>query len=244
MEQRSSVRPSAYLRLHENRWVDSDEKFITEEMWRNSLRDIFPDSYDFSTYALDGSINDDCTALVGCKADKKRRLVFTTDVHIWEPRDGLEIDQDEVMKVILNLYKTKMLRPPLYYDKAQVVKLVQDLRRLGVPCREFKQGEARILADTFLYKLYNKGEIVNPYDALLRQHILAASAKSLADNKVRIIKPGELVGSNDSSDDSRLLRKVDAAVSQSMAAYMAYTKSSGGWGNSTTGLQEDKNGSG
>ena len=102
----------------------------------------------------------------------------------------------------------------------QQLKLAQDLRKLGVPCREFKQGQDRLKSDTLLYKLYNNGDIINIAHAKLRQHVLAAVAKEYPDEKLRIIKP------ENAEEESS---KVDLAVAQSMAAYQAYLKSSGGW---------------
>jgi phage terminase large subunit-like protein len=180
-----------------------------------------------ATYALDGSMHSDCTALVGCV--RIDGVIHCVDVHIWEPDgSGKEVDQNKVMNTIRDLHRRKLLRQPLYYDPYQLVKLAQDLRAEGIRCQEFSQGAERIKADTSLYKLYQEGGIVNYAHPGLRSHILSAAVRSYGDEEIRIIKPeikeegvGRVVG--------KLDRKVDAAVAQSMAAYKAYTKSDGGW---------------
>ncbi len=217
--QETQLRPEAYARLHGNYWQEGSEQFITEELWLNSCRGAPRAAR--ATYALDGSKNGDCTALIGTVRENDE--IHTVDVHIWEPINGSEVDQGEIMRTIVNLYKARRLKSPLYYDPYQLVKLAQDLRKLGIRCEEFPQGKARIQADTTLYKLYVEGRIVNYHHPVLRKHVLAAGAKHQGSDgeDVRIIKPHRMSGGNEI--------KVDAMVAQSMSAFKAYTRSSGGW---------------
>lgn len=223
-KQRLALRPSSYIRLHENRWVESKDTFISYDMWQDSLR---PSSIDKkkAVYALDASKSNASTALVGCY--RKDDKIITSDVHIWEAEEGKEIDFRDVERVIIDLWEKGLINPPLWYDPYQCVKLAQDLRAEGVPCTEFSQGQARTKSDTFLYKLYQDKKIINPNHNDLRKQVLAASAKSYEDEKLRIIKP-----TSEESDTKNNItkQKTDAAVAQSMAAYMAYMKRSGSWG--------------
>lgn len=238
-DQRANMRYSSYIRLHENRWVEAAGDFITHEMWETSARGLMP-SVIRSTYALDASKNGACTALVGCvrlrdpNTKRNTEVVQTTDVHIWEAStDEGEIDYNDVMDTIVALWKAGRIRSPLWYDPYQCVKLAQDLRKKGVPCQEFNQGQERVKADTFLYKLYKEGNIINYPHPTLRQHILNAKAKEYEGQKVRIIKPEDEI--EDVMEDQETATQykplnVDAAVAQSMAAYRAYTRAGGGWG--------------
>jgi len=221
-KQKDKLRESSYIRLHENRWVDSADTFITYEMWVQSARIDIPRRR--SIYALDANKNNDCAALVGCV--RQGDTILTTDCHIWEPENGKDMDFQKIHDTVVRLYKTGLLHPPLYYDPYQCVKLAQDLRSLGVPCQQFNQGQDRIKSDTFLFKMYKEGKIFNPGNNQLRRHILAASAKYYDDERIRIIKPDE---SEQQGLDRGLIKKVDAAVAQSMAAYKAYLRKSGGW---------------
>lgn len=223
-KQRQALRPTSYLRLHENKWVESKDTFITYEMWANSIRD-FEIEQKGATYALDASKSQASTALVGCYRKKER--IYTSDVHVWEAEEGQEINFHAVETTIIDLWNKKLINPPLWYDPFQCVKLAQDLRAKGIPCEEFHQGQVRVKADTFLYKLYNEKKILNPNNNHLKKHVLAASAKEYEGEKMRIIKP-----TSEESDMKNAItkQKVDAATAQSMAAYKAYTKYSGGWG--------------
>ena len=221
ISQKADLRPSAYQRLHENRWVRGDENFITADMWNTSIRFSPPDEP--AVYALDGSKNGDTTALVG--SVKRQDMVHTTAVYIWEPNGG-EIPYEDIENKVLDLYKRRLLIPPLWYDPYQLAYLAQRLRAKGVPCEEFSQGQLRVLADTFLGKLYKDGKILNVANADLRNHIMSAVVKEYEGQKVRIVKP------NEHSEADANMRKVDAAVAQSMSAYKAYHRASGGWGKS------------
>lgn len=232
IDQRVNMRYSSYIRLHENRWVEAAGDFITHEMWEDSLRYEKPANVR-ATYALDSSKNGDCTALVGCAKRKDTETVYTTDVHVWTPEDGQEVDYNDIMNTIVALHRSNKLRPPLWYDPYQCVKLAQDLRAKGVPCREFNQANDRVKADTTLYKLYKDRNIINFLHPELRRHILNSKAKNYPDQKVRIIKPEDEIDDRSEDDKTAVLYRqmqVDLAVAQSMAAYKAYTRPGGAWG--------------
>jgi len=206
--------------------VDSAENFITDAMWKSSLRANGPAGVK-ATYALDGSINNDCTALVGCVREDK--VVKTTDVYIFEPIDGQEIDQNKVMALIVDLNNRGLIEQPLFYDPYQLVKMAQDLKAKGIRCVPFNQQGERVKSDSMLYQLYNEGRIINWDHPGLRQHVMAAHAEYVGKDKkdIRIVKPGE-----QDKDLGLNMGKVDAAVAQSMAAYKAYLRPRGGWATS------------
>jgi phage terminase large subunit-like protein len=216
--QRQLLRPSAFLRLHENRWVDEVEEFITLAMWRAACRlpgpPTGPAAYG-SVFALDGAKNDDCYALVGVKRVQDEVHLVHSRIWSW----GVEVDQSEVESEVLRLYHEGVLGV-LYYDPYQLVGMAQRLRAQGVPCVEFSQLGERIKSDTFLSRLFSEGSIAVWDDPVLRQHVCAARVRQLDGQRVRIIKPD--VGDQDQ-------RKVDGAVALSMAAYRAWSSPEGGW---------------
>jgi hypothetical protein len=231
-DQRIHLRVNAYKRLHGNWWVTSAEKFITEEMWRNSVKRDGPLKVP-AVWALDNTKNLSCASLVGCV--KIGQVVHTTGVYIWEP-GGEDLEQDKIMAKVVELKNAGLLAEPLYYDPYQTVKMAQDLRALGIECEEFPQTTARVKADTFLYKLYNEGTIANWSHPGLKAHVCAASAKPVGADKeeYRIIKPGDDEAEETAEEAEAVAERridkpetgsvafVDAAVAQSMAAYMAY----------------------
>jgi hypothetical protein len=222
--QRAQLRESAFRRLHGNQWIDSSEQFITEEMWKQSCRRDGPMSVK-ATYALDAAKNDDCIALVG--SVKIDGVVHTTDVHIWETRQGKEHNFADVEQTIVDLHSAGKIMPPVWYDPHQCVKLAQDLRARGVRCQEFSQGKERIQADTTLYKHYENGTIINWNHPKLKQHVTAAHAEFKGTDKedCRIVKPSP----SGNMEEDRLMIKVDACVAQSMSAFKAYTLKGSGW---------------
>lgn len=249
MSQAAIMRPNAYKRLHQNYWVSSDESFIEDSMWEMSVRGVVIPEEKGSTFALDGSVNGDLTALVGSK--RHGDMVHTSYCKHWTPTvpndEGvLEIDYDAVEKEILALKARKILAQPLWYDPFQCSYLAQRLRKKGVKCKEFPQGQLRGKADTFLYKAYNENFILNVPYSMLKTHILAASAvkQGKDENIFRIVKPGE-ASMDEKTADGELriqkgtlvdpaMRKVDCAVAQSMSVYKAWHEPghSGGWGGS------------
>lgn len=75
---------------------------------------------------------------------------------------------------------------------------------------EFNQGQDRLKADTFLWKLFNDRRIDVYGNSVLEAHVKAANAKEYENEQIRIVK-GTATESN----------KVDAAVALSMACWAA-----------------------
>ena len=247
LEQRTNLRLNAFIRLHENKWVDSKDQFITEDMWMNSVRNQAPPKC-LATYALDASKNGACTALVGCRKIRTSEgapYIETTDVHVWEAPSGKDINFPEIERIIIKLHRNGLLKPPLWYDPFQCVKMAQDLRKKGIPCKEFSQGAERVKADTSLWNAYEEGWIVNYPSPILRTHVLAAQAKEYEDGKLRMVEPSQGIRGESSTledqSEELSLRKIDAIVAQSMAAYKAYTKRGGGWAATTPEITKGNN---
>lgn len=241
-DQRKTMRQSSFKRLHKNYWVSTTDKFITEDMWRRSCRSEKP-APTRSVFALDGSKNGALTVLVGCiKEDGALRTTYAQDWSaengIWTP-SGKEVDYAKVQAEIVRLHRAGLIIPPLWYDPYQMAKMAQDLRKVGVPCKEFTQGADRLKSDTFLFEVYRDGVIINYPHPTLELHVTGASVVEDKDGKLRIIKPGERIRTEelgesrdeDKADEVESVVDVyvDYAVAQSMAAYKAYHKISGGW---------------
>lgn len=206
-EQAASLRQSAYIRLHENRWQKSAGAFIPDEWWQRSLTLGGPQARPM-ILAADGSQRNDTTSLVGvCREGERFQTCF---VKVWEPH-GKNIDLDETLAAaIIALQEQGLIDGPVWYDPFQLHQVAMNLRKRGIACEEFQQGDERLRADSFLYKQYKDGNIDNYADPHLQAHVTAARAKETDNERLRIIK-GTM------SD----AKKIDAAVSQSMAVYKA-----------------------
>lgn len=214
-EQQADLRETTFIRLWENRWQPSEGQFIPPEWFKASLR--LPNRRAVPmVLAADASQRNDTTSLVGIervlvpilgKASERYR---TAMVKVWNP-GGKDIDLEETLAAeVESLYNAGLMFGPLWYDPFQMHQVAMNLRKKGIPCAEFPQGNERLLADSFLYKQYKQGKIDNYPDPDLAAHIQAAKAKEYDNEQMRIIK-GTVSGSG----------KVDAAVAQSMAVWKA-----------------------
>jgi hypothetical protein len=215
-QQKATLRPTAYIRLHENRWQETVGSFIEEAWWERSVTLQGP-SDERAVFALDASQRNDTTALVGVKRDGERYK--TTFVRAWDPQ-GADLDLEAtVVAAILELHERGLVEE-LWYDPYQLHQIGMNLRQAGIAAHEFSQGEERLRGDGFLYRLYRDGKIDNFDDTRLAAHIRAAKAKEFDDERIRLVKPK--LGATQA-------RKIDLAVAQSMAAYRAsFTQTEGG----------------
>jgi hypothetical protein len=216
--QKASNRHSTNVRLWENRWQSSEGTYIDPQMWDNA---VTLDNEEWSPMFLagDASQRNDSTALVGVEKQVVRIFGDLQDryrlklVRVWDPQ-GQDIDLDEtIANYVHRVYKAGCMLGPFRYDSYQMHQVAVNLRKKGVPCVEFPQGQERLKADSFLWKLFNEGRIDVYPSAVLESHVKAANAKEYENEQVRIIK-GTASESN----------KVDGAVALSMACWSASMK--------------------
>ena len=123
-QMRLQLRPNAYLRLIENRWVTSESSFVPIEWWdactdaelRPSLADIKINVW----VGLDASVVRDSTAIVCCTFDnelKKVRLVWHK-IFQPSPEDPLDFEAT-VEKTLLDLRRMFYIRE-VRYDPYQL----------------------------------------------------------------------------------------------------------------------------
>lgn len=214
------LRPSAFTRLCENRWQKSESKFIPEDWWRRSVTMTTP-PIEQMVLALDASQRHDTTSIVGVIPPKADGRYKTGYVNVYDPQ-GKDIDLDETVAAdVIGLVKrglvarklnetTQRLELQIYYDPYQMHQVAVNLRKKGIDCFEFPQGNERTQADTFLYQQYKADNIDNFDHPDLKAHVTGAKARELENEQMRIIKGTTTEAS-----------KVDACVSQSMATWRA-----------------------
>jgi phage terminase large subunit-like protein len=217
-EQMQSERPSAFLRLHLNQWVTSQESFIPVE-WvdaaakhykENAERWIdHPFKYWPITIGLDAGIKQDCTALVGVGYDAKRAKVGLAFHTIWVPHKDAQIDLDEVEKRLVELYN-KFTISSIVYDPTHLMQMMYKLRNRGLPVKPFEQTQMTMTAASqLLFDLFKNKNIEMYPTEDLRKHLQMAVAETSA-RGFRIVK-GKV----------SKLHHVDGAVAMAMACYDA-----------------------
>jgi Phage Terminase len=157
-EMRRSLRPNAYLRMIENRFVTSETSFINMSWYDQcvlpSLTPLIADQTLPIWAGIDTSVKHDSTAIVATTWDKKAQVVRLIFHRIYRPSPDDPINfEATVEQTILDLRKRFRLRKCLY-DPFQMAASAQRLARAGVNMEEFPQSAPNLTqASQNLYEL-------------------------------------------------------------------------------------------
>jgi hypothetical protein len=243
-EQKASLRPGTYARLHLNRWQEGEEVFLTSEEWDACTSpDLLPlalptvtprdgEEWTSSTplelsIGVDAATKRDCAAVVAvAHAGGWVRLVRH---RIWTPTKGHPLDlEDTIERYLLSLadhFRIHSVR----YDPTQMVRSAATLTKAGVPMVEYPQTTGNLTTSTTdLYDLVRDRRLAVYPDAELRQHVL---------NAVAVATPrGWRLAKEKSS------KKIDGAVALSFACVGANDAQSSGrsWSISTLPQPRDQ----
>jgi hypothetical protein len=178
-EQRQTLRPNAYRRLHENTWVTGTEAFVTGEDWDACVdADLMPvlGGYAFPTvHAVDFAPKHDFTARVSVQA-RGDRLVLVGH-RIWKPTAGEPLDLEETVERDLRECHRRGKCAAIVADPYQMHGSITRLQKMGLPIREVPQTVGNTTA--FSQSLYDaiKGRTLSMYPAAdLREQALNAVA--------------------------------------------------------------------
>jgi len=165
-QMRSSLRPNAYLRLIENRWVSGESSFIDPAWWDAC---VDPEVHPVVSnpglpvwIGLDASTKRDSTAIVVASWDtaaKKCRLVWH---RIFQPTPDDPLNFEATVEAtLLSLAKRFDIRA-VRFDPFQLVATAQRLMAAGLPMREFPQSVPNLTeASTNLYELVKGGNVIS-----------------------------------------------------------------------------------
>lgn len=228
-EKALALRESAYIRLHENRWQDSEGGFLLSEWIERSISNDLPNNLAPMVVAIDASRGRrDCVAIVGVNQEFERYR--TKFVKIEQPQ-GSDFDLDQMVgEEIWRLFRQGLIyrreglpheqalvnagKVPIevWYDPYQMHQVAINLReKRGLLMAEFSQHSERTMADTFLFQQYKDARIDNPDNKTLLEHLKNARAEDVGDNanQMRIRKgKGTQIAE-------------DGVVAQSMATWRA-----------------------
>jgi phage terminase large subunit-like protein len=211
-DMRRSLRPNAYLRMIENRFVTSEGSFIELAAWDACVDPaITPLVHDRSLpvcVGVDASVKRDSTAIVAVQWDKpaqKARLIWH---RVYQPSPHDPIDFQEAVEVTLLELRQRFRLQAVYYDPYQMQASAQRLLKAGVKMVEFPQTVPNLTAASqHLYELIQGRNLVLYPDSGIRLAISRAIAVETA-RGWRIAK-------------DKQSHKIDVVVALAMAAYAA-----------------------
>ena len=204
-EQRATLRPNAYRRLHLNEWVSAESAFIQPEAWDALIDPDWRCTADGDlVVGIDLAVKHDCAAVVSVtSADLESNILGLGPYRIFKPPVGLEAVESYLMDLYARHWVVSAVTDPY-----QAALLIQRLSGQGFQIDEYPQTVGNMtLAGNTLFDLIRQQRLkVYPGADDLRKHVLASTAKE-TDRGIRLVKT---VAS----------RKIDAAIALAMAAAM------------------------
>jgi phage terminase large subunit-like protein len=213
-EQRKTLRPGTFARLHLNEWQSGEEAFILAEEWDACVdpeaRPLLPASESVEAQRLrlsvgvDAATKGDCAAVVAVATDSEGRVRLCRH-RIWTPRPGEPLDLEETVEAfVLELHRRYRLAT-CTFDPFQMARSATTLRQAGVRMVELSQTSGNLTAaGQNLYELVRGRNLVMYSDGELRRHALNAAAVETA-RGWRLAK-------------EKASRKIDGVVALSFAA--------------------------
>jgi len=164
-QMRAQLRPNAFLRMIENRWVTSESSFVDMEWWDACVdadaHPILADPRLSVWLGLDASVKRDSTAIVACTFDRDAKRVRLVWHRIFQPSPNDPIDFEQTIEATLLELRSRYNVREVKFDPYQMQASAQLLRAAGVPMNEFAQSVPNLTeASTNLYELIKGRNIV------------------------------------------------------------------------------------
>lgn len=172
-QMRATMRPTAFLRQIENRWVSTDSSFIDMAQWDAcvdpSVTALLSDTALSVWVGVDASFKHDSTAIVVCTYDyasKKVRLLWH---RVFQPSPDDPLDfENTIEKSLLELRRRFRVRE-VRYDPHMLQAVAQRLVKSGLPMLEFAQSVPNLTeASQNLFELINAHNLVVYPDKAMR----------------------------------------------------------------------------
>ncbi len=139
-QMRQQLRPHAYLRMVENRFVSGEEQFIDIALWDRAATEqpIVADRSLPVVLGVDLGLKRDSSAIVVCAWDKgKVRLVSH---RIFTPVKGELLDIEETVEEAIREYARRFRVTRIRFDPWQAQRTSELLKKAGLPMEEFPQS--------------------------------------------------------------------------------------------------------
>jgi phage terminase large subunit-like protein len=212
-EQRQTLRPNAYLRLHENRWISGTESFISAEAWDACVDDTLspmlgPFGYP-TVIGVDASFKHDTSAGVAVQVIGGKVVLVAH--RIWKPTPDEPLDIELTIEAwLLDCHRRGQVRA-IVCDPFQLHRSITTLQRMGLPIRELPQTVGNVTAfGQALYDAIQGGTLrMYPSPELRTQALNAVAIEGARGWKIAKEKSS---------------KKIDGLVALAMAAYTAISE--------------------
>lgn len=172
-EQRQSLRPNAYLRLHENHWVSGESSFVDMDWWDAC---IDPDQHplvmapDLPVFVgIDASVKHDSAAVVACAWDNRAGKVQLIFHRIFQPSPQDPLDLEDTLEATVLDLRDRFNLQEVRYDPYQFHRSATTLAKADIPMVEFAQSTPNLTAASQnLYELIKGGNLTAYPDPDLR----------------------------------------------------------------------------
>jgi hypothetical protein len=180
-QMRAQLRPNAFLRLIENRWVTSESNFIDIAWWDDcvdpDLSPVLADRELSVWIGVDASVKRDSTAVVGVTFDHELRKVRLVRHRIFQPTATDPLDFEATIEQTLLDWKQRYRLREVRYDPYQMQAVAQRLTASGVPMVEFPQSVSNLTeSSTNLYELIKGRNLITYADDDMRLAVSRAVA--------------------------------------------------------------------
>lgn len=157
-QMREQLRPNAYLRLIENRFVSSDSTFVDMDWFDacvdSQLRQLISDRALSVWVGVDASVKRDSTAVVATTWDDAEKRVRVVWHRIFQPSANDPLDFEATIETTLQDLTHRFRVREVRFDPYQMQAVAQRLTRANVPMVEFAQSVPNLTeASTNLYEL-------------------------------------------------------------------------------------------
>ena len=149
-QMRRDMRPNAFLRMIENRFVSGESIFVDMDWW-----DACVDPHATQVFAnkslpvwvgVDASVKHDSTAIVAVTWDKVANKVQLVSHRIFQPTTEEPLDFERCVEGTVRQIRERFRLMAVYFDPYQMQAEAQRLRSCGVPMREYPQTMDRLTA--------------------------------------------------------------------------------------------------
>ncbi len=172
-DMRRTMRPNAYLRMIENRFVTTEITFIDMDWWDRcvdpSARPVLVDKALPVFVGVDASTKHDSTAVVACAFNRGANKVRLVCHRTFQPKPDNPLNFERTIEDTVRDLCGRFAVKQVVYDPWQMASVAQRLSVAGVPMKEFPQSVPNLTATgSNLYELIRGGNLVVYDDAELR----------------------------------------------------------------------------